>query len=161
MTEGGVGLSVGSTAPEFSLAPGPGPDRVTLSESRGQPVVLLFFPLAFSGVCTDEMCRIAEDWSVWDALNARVLGISVDSPFVNVKFARETGVPFPLLSDFNKDASRAYGVLYEDYFGMTGVAKRSAFVVDREGRIAYAWVTEDSGVLPPFEEIREAVVRLI
>jgi peroxiredoxin len=160
MTERGVGLKVGSTAPDFSLAPGPGPDRVTLAEFAGQPVVLLFFPLAFSGVCTDELCRIAEDWAKWSAVGARVFGISVDSPFVNAKFARETGVPFPLLSDFNREAGRAYDVLYEDYFGMKGVAKRSAFVVDRDGRIAYAWVSDDSDVLPPFDELRGAVRRL-
>ncbi|MGD8320437.1 MAG: redoxin domain-containing protein [Gemmatimonadota bacterium] len=149
--------SVGSTAPDFSLAPGPGPDRVTLSELLGEPVVLLFFPLAFSGRCTDEMCQMAEDWGRWSELDARVLGISVDSPFVTRRFAEETGVPFPLLSDFNKDASSAFGVLYPEFFGMHGVAKRSAFVVDREGTIVYAWVSEDADVLPPFQEIREVV----
>jgi len=152
--------AVGTTAPDFSLAPAPGPDRVTLSQHRGKPVVLLFFPLAFSGVCTAELCRMAEDWSRWDGVGATVLGISVDSPFVNRRFAEETKVPFPLLSDFNKDASSAYGVLYPDYFGLRGVAKRSAFVVDGDGAIQYAWVTEDSGVLPDFEEILTVVKRL-
>ena len=151
--------AVGSPAPDFSLAPGPVPDRVTLSQHRGEPVVLLFFPLAFSGVCTAEMCRMAEDWSRWAEVGARVLGISVDSPFVNRKFAEETKVPFPLLSDFNKDASSAYGVLYADYFGMRGVAKRAAFVIDGEGTIRYAWVGEDS-VLPDFDEIFAAVKAL-
>ncbi len=112
-------------------------------------MVLLFFPLAFSGVCTEELCRVAEDWSRWEELGASVLGISVDSPFVNRRFAEETKVPFPLLSDFNKDASSAYGVLYPDYFGLQGVSKRSAFVVDRDGKIGYAWVSEDADVLPP------------
>ncbi len=151
-------VPVGALAPDFSLAPGPGPKRVTLSGLRGRPVVLLFFPLAFSGVCTDEMCQVAEDWSKWEALDADVLGISVDSPFVNRRFAEETGVPFPILSDFNKDASSAYGVLYPDYFGLHGVAKRSAFVVDSAGQIAYAWVSEDADKLPPFDEVRAAVV---
>lgn len=153
-------LSAGSPAPDFSLPPAPGPDRVTLSEHRGRPVVLLFFPLAFSGVCTEEMCRMAEDWSRWEEVGATVLGISVDSPFVNRKFARETEVPFPVLSDFNKEASEAYGVLYPDFFGMKGVSKRSAFVIDAEGRVAYAWVTEDADVMPPFEEILETVGEL-
>ena len=154
-------LPVGSTAPDFSLAPAPGPHRVSLSEHRGDPVVVLFFPLAFSGVCTAELCRMAEDWGEWEAVGAKVLGISIDSPFVNRRFAEETKVPFPLLSDFNKDVSTAYGVLYPDYFGMKGVSKRAAFVVDREGAVAYAWVSEDSGVMPPFGEILAAVRALV
>ena len=153
-------VPVGTPAPDFSLPPGPGPDRVTLSELRGRPVVLLFFPLAFSGKCTEEMCSVAENWSKWEELDAAVYGISVDSPFVNQKFAQETGVPFPILSDFNKDASSAFGVLYPEYYGLHGVSKRSAFVVDREGRIAYSWVSDDSSVLPPFDEVRQAVARL-
>lgn len=153
-------VPVGTVAPDFSLAPAPGPDRVRLSELRGRPVVILFFPLAFSDKCTEEMCSVAGDWQRWEDLDAQVLGISVDSPFVSRKFAQETGVPFPILSDFNKDASSAYGVLYPEYYGMRGVSKRAAFVVDAEGRIAYSWVSEDSGVLPPLEEIRQAVARL-
>jgi peroxiredoxin len=153
-------VSVGEEAPDFSLAPAPGPERVTLSALRGRPVVVLFFPLAFSGVCTDEMCRLAEDWSRWERVGATVLGVSVDSPFVNRKFARETRVPFPLLSDFNREAAAAYGVLYPDFFGMRGVSKRAAFVVDRTGRVAYAWVAEDADLMPPFEEILAAVERL-
>lgn len=153
-------LAVGATAPDFSLAPAPGPGRVTLAEHRGHPVVILFFPLAFSSVCTDEMCRLADDWSAWEELQATVLGISVDSPFVTKKFAAETGVPFPILSDFNKEAASSYGVLYPDFFGMKGVAKRSAFVVDGDGTVVYAWVTEDAGVMPPFDEIRRALADL-
>jgi peroxiredoxin len=153
-------LSVGTVAPDFSLAPGPGPDRVSLAEHRGDPVVVLFFPLAFSGVCTAELCRMADDWEQWEAVGARVLGISIDSPFVNRRFAEETRVPFPLLSDFNKEASTAFGVLYPEYYGMKGVSKRAAFVVDREGRVAYVWVSEDAGVMPPFDEILAAVEAL-
>lgn len=153
-------VTVGTPAPDFSLAPGPGPDRVTLSEHRGHPVVLLFFPLAFSGTCTAEMCRVAEDWSRWEGVGARVLGLSIDSPFVNRKFAAETKVPFPILSDFNKDAASSYGVLYPEFYGMLGVSKRAAFVVDREGTVAYAWVAEDADLLPPFDEILEVVARL-
>jgi len=153
-------VTVGTPAPDFSLAPAPGPDRVTLSEHRGHPVVLLFFPLAFSSTCTAELCQMAEDWSRWESVGARVLGLSIDSPFVNRKFAEETKVPFPILSDFNKDASSSYGVLYPEFYGMKGVSKRAAFVVDREGVVAYAWVAEDAGLLPPFDEILEAVARV-
>lgn len=153
-------IAVGSPAPDFSLPPAPGRERVTLSALRGEPVVILFFPLAFSGVCTAELCRMAEDWSRWEGVGARVLGISVDSPFVNRKFAEETGVPFPLLSDFNKDASKAYGVLYPDFFGLRGVSKRAVFVVDRDGRVAYSWVAEDADLMPPFDEVLAAVAGL-
>ncbi|GMV07722.1 MAG: anti-oxidant AhpCTSA family protein [Gemmatimonadota bacterium] len=153
-------VSVGSPAPDFSLAPAPGPGRVTLSEHRGHPVVLLFFPLAFSSTCTEELCHVAEDWSRWEEVGARVLGLSIDSPYVNQRFAGELRLPFPLLSDFNKDASSAYGVLYPEFYGMKGVSKRAAFVVDGEGTVAYAWVAEEAGLLPPFEEILEAVRRV-
>ncbi|HSG46190.1 MAG TPA: redoxin domain-containing protein [Longimicrobiales bacterium] len=151
-------MSVGDQAPDFSLPFEPSPERVTLSAFRGEKnVVLLFFPLAFSSVCTDEVCRMAEDYSRWTGLDAEVLAVSVDSPFVAQRFARETGAPFPVLSDFNKEAVRAWDVMYEDYFGLRGVAKRAAFVVDREGVVRYAWVTEDSGELPDFGAIQEAV----
>lgn len=153
-------VAVGSPAPDFSLAPAPGPDRVTLSGHRGHPVVILFFPLAFSRVCTAEMCHVAEDWPRWERLGASVLGISIDSPWVNRKFAEETRVPFPILSDFNKEAATAYGVLYPEFLGMKGVSKRAAFVVDGDGTVVYAWVSEDSGVMPPFDEILEAVGKL-
>lgn len=153
-----MALDVGTSAPDFSLPPGPGPERVTLSSFRGdRKVVLLFFPMAFSSVCTAEMCQLAEEWSGWAGLDAQVLGISVDSPFVVKKFREETGVPFPILSDFNKEAITAYDVVYQDFFGARGVGKRSAFVIDREGVIRYAWVTEDAGVIPDFGAVRAAV----
>jgi peroxiredoxin len=150
-------VQVGTAAPDFQLAPGPVPDRVSLSELRGEVVVLLFVPLAFSGVCTAEFCQVRDDWSQWEAVGARVLGISVDSPFVVKRWAADLQVPFTLLSDFNKEAASAYGVLYEDYFGMKGVPKRSAFVIDTEGVVRYAWVDESSDVIPPFDEIIESV----
>lgn len=156
-----MALQIGDTAPDFSLAPAPGPDTVSLSDFRGEsPVVILFFPLAFSSVCTDELCGLADDWSAWESLDAEVVGISIDSPFVTQKFKEETGVPFPLLSDFNKEASEAYDVLYEEFFGMKGVSKRSAFVVDAEGTIRYAWVSEDAGVMPDFDAIKGVLAEL-
>jgi peroxiredoxin len=119
--------------------------------------VLLFFPLAFSSVCTEELCAVRDDWSAWTALDADVFGISVDSPFVTRRFREELGLPFPLLSDFNHVVGASYGVLYEDYFGLRGVARRAAFVVDMDGRIAYAWVSERDDVLPDFAAVRTAV----
>lgn len=148
----------GDPAPPFSLPAAPGPDRVSLDELRAQgPVVVLFFPLAFSPTCTDEMCHLADDFGPWADLDAQVVGISVDSPWVNQRFARETGVPFPILSDFNREVAARYGVLYEEFYGMEGVSKRAAFVVDPAGRVTYAWVSEDAGRLPDFEAILEAV----
>lgn len=156
-----MALNVGDLAPDFSLPAAPGPDRVTLSSYRGeQNVVVLFFPLAFSSVCTDEMCRMAEDYGDLSELDAEVLGISVDSPFVTQKFAQETNADFPILSDFNKKAIYAYDVVYEEFFGLNGVAKRAAFVVDREGVIRYAWVSEDAGVEPDYDAIRKVLAGL-
>ncbi len=153
-------VPVGAHAPDFSLRPGPGAPPVSLSGLRGRPVVILFFPLAFSGVCTEEMCDVAGSWDRWRELGAEVLAISVDSPFVTRRFAEETGAPFPILSDFNKDASSAWGVLYPEFFELLGVAKRSVFVVDPAGVVAYAWVSEDADALPPFDEVRAVVAKL-
>lgn len=152
---------MGDPAPDFELTWRVGDPPVRRSAYQGdEPLVILFFPLAFSPVCTDEMCRIADDWSAWATLEAKVLGISVDSPWVNVRFAGETGVPFPLLSDFNTDVAAAYGVRNDDYFGMRGVADRAAFVVAADGTVAWSWHTDDDSVLPPFDEIREIVAGL-
>jgi len=153
-------LAVGATAPDFALAPGPGPDRVTLSQFHGETVVLLFVPLAFSAACTQEFCQVRDDWSQWSELGARVLGLSVDSPFVVKRWAEELEIPFPVLSDCNREAAGAFGVLYEDFFGMRDVAKRSAFVIGPGGVVRYAWVSEDADVMPPFGEIRGAVQAL-
>ena len=153
--------SVGSPAPAFSLTWKVGqPPVEPASFADGEPLVVLFFPLAFSPVCTEEMCAVAGLWERWSSLGARVVGISVDSPWVNVRFAEENAIPFPLLSDFNKDVARAYGVLNDDYFGMRGVADRAAFVIDGDGHIAYVWHTEDDSILPDFEAIAEVVTRL-
>jgi peroxiredoxin len=148
-------VQVGDHAPDFSLPPAPGPDKVTLSSFRGEKnVVVLFFPLAFSSVCTEEMCAVAEDQGRWDDLDAQVIAVSVDSPFVVEKFARETGAGFPIVSDFNRQAMQAWDVMYEDYWGLAGVAKRAAFVVDRDGVVRYAWVSEDDAVQPDLEAVR-------
>lgn len=153
-------LAAGAPAPDFSLTKALGQDPVTLSDQRGRPVVLMFVPLAFSSTCTEELCHVSENWSAWGKLGAEVFGVSVDSPFATQKWAEEMGVPFPVLSDFNKEAAAAYGVLQEDFFGLRGVAKRSVFVVDREGRISWSWQSDNPGTLPPFDEIVKAVREL-
>ena len=151
--------SVGSSAPDFALPLRPGEAPLRLSDYRGErSVVILFFPLAFSGVCTQELCQVQEALPAWHELDAAILGISVDSPHVNLRFAAEHGLEFPLLSDFNREAATAYGVRDDNFFGMKGVAKRSVFVVDPAGTVLYAWVTDDADVLPDFEAVR-AVLR--
>ena len=153
-------IQVGTEAPDFSLLDAFGQDPVTLSAHLGEPVVLMSVPLAFSGVCTQELCHVGENWSQWGSLGAAVYAISIDSPFSNQQWRKEMEVPFPILSDFNKTAATAYGVLEDDFFGLQGVAKRSVFVVDGDGRVRYAWVSDDPGVLPPFEEVVGAVEAL-
>ncbi len=145
----------GDSAPAIKLPAKFGED-VEARIGHGK-VVVLFFPLAFSPVCTDEMCHFRDTWGDWEGLNAQVLGISVDSPIVTDHFRSEQNIPFPILSDFNKDISSKYGVLYEDLKGLKGVAKRSAFVIDTDGKIAYSWVTEDPRVQVPFDEVKAAL----
>ena len=153
-----MALSVGDSAPDFVLPLKPGEAPLRLSDYKGEkPVVLLFFPLAFSPHCTNEIKQIADEYDRWKGLGAEVIGLSVDSPFVTQKFAQECGARFPIVSDFNATAARDFGVRNDDYFGLEGVAYRSAFVLDREGKVAFAWVTEDDSILPPFEEMRAAL----
>jgi peroxiredoxin len=153
-------LSVGSSAPDFSLKTKTpeGLTDITLSSFKGEAsVVLLFFPFAFTGVCTEETCSVRDDLSSYESLNAKVFGISVDSPFAQEAMAIKENLNFPLLSDFNKDVSTAYGILYEDFIGFKGVSKRSAFVISKSGEIAYAWSSEDPKQLPDFSAIKEAL----
>ena len=122
-----------------------------------RPVVLLFFPLAYSSVCTAEMCTFRDSWDRWSGLGAEIYGISIDSPFVVDRFRADERIPFPLLSDFNKAVAASYGSLHEDLMGLKGVTKRAAFVVGRDGKIAYAWVSDDPRVQVDFEAIAKAV----
>jgi peroxiredoxin len=147
---------VGDLAPDATVFKYPR-ESVKLSEYRGRKHVLLFFPLAFSSTCTAEMCSMAEDYSDYEKLGVTVIGLSVDSPYTNQKFAESCNATFPILSDFNKEASEAYGVLRPALGELKGVSERAAFVVDEGGRITYAWVGENPGVLPSFDEIRAAV----
>lgn len=122
-----MALREGMEAPDFALPPGPRKEPVRLSDFRGEkPVVLLFFPLAFSSVCTDEMCSVAADYQRYEELDAQVLAVSIDSPFASQKFAQECGATFPILSDFNKEVIDLYDVRNDDYGGLEGVADRSA-----------------------------------
>lgn len=152
-----MALKVGDKAPAFKLYASD-KTEVSLDDFKGKKVVLLFFPLAYTGVCTNEMCSTSEDLDKYKALDAEVLGISVDSFATLARFKQDYKINFPLLSDFNKEVARAYDALYEEFvLGMKGVARRSAFVIDREGVIRYAEVLESAGDLPNFEAIKQTL----
>lgn len=155
-----MAIETGKKAPDFTLKTKTesGLEDVTLSSNFGKTnVVLLFFPFAFTGVCTEEMCSMRDSLASFQALNATVYGISVDSPFTLEVFAQQQGINFPLLSDFNKTVSTAYDVLYEDFIGFAGVSKRSAFVIDRQGTIVYATSSDDPKQVPDFEALKAAL----
>ncbi|TAH05412.1 MAG: peroxiredoxin [Sphingobacteriales bacterium] len=153
-------LEKGQTAPHFTLHDTE-KNKVSLADHQGKNVLLLFFPMAFTGVCTKELCSIRDNIALYNNANAQVLGISVDSPFTLAKFKQEQNLNFPLLSDFNKEASEAYGAVYEDFIGwMKGVSKRSAFVIDSKGVVQYAEVLESAGDLPNFEAINATLAQL-
>lgn len=156
-----MSIQVGQKAPSFSLF-NTEKQKVSLEELKGKPVVLLFFPLAFTGVCTAELCNVRDNIGLYNNTNAQVFGISVDSLFTLDKFSKEQNLNFPLLSDFNKEAAKAYGVLYETFpaFEMLGVSKRAAFVIDAEGTIKYAEICPTPGDLPSFEAIQATLASL-
>lgn len=149
---------IGRPAPEFTLPHKPGGDPVRLADFRGESnVVLLFFPLAWSSVCTRELCSVRDDYDRYRGLDATVLGISVDSPFALQRWSEEQGFPFPLLSDFNRRVSRDYDALYDDLMGLEGVSKRAAFVIDREGVLCHAQVLENAGEQPDFAAVERTL----
>lgn len=153
-------VDINVKAPEFELPSHTG-ETVKLSEKlKNGPVVLAFFPLAFTGVCTEEMCEFRDSMEEFSGMSAQVLGVSVDSRFALNAFAEKHGIKYPLLSDFNKQVSKEYDVQYENFLGLLGVAKRSVFVIDRDGTIRYRWVTEDAKVKPQFDEIRKTLKEL-
>ena len=150
-----MALQVGDKAPNFTLT-SDSKSPISLKDFQGKNTVVLFFPLAFTGVCTTELCTIRDDISAYQNLDAEILAISVDSPFVLEEFKKQQNLNFPLLSDFNATTSAEYGALYDDFvLGMKKVSKRSAFVMDKEGTIRYAEVLDSAGDLPNFGAIKE------
>lgn len=154
-----MALEIGQQAPDFSLKSTGEQDKITLSDYKGKNVVLLFFPFAFSSVCTDELCGVSDGFSEFAQLNTDVLAVSVDSPFANQAFADAKNISFPLLSDFNKEVAEKYGVLY-DLGDFKGVSKRSAFIIDKNGVIQYAWSSDDPKQVPDFNEIKSELEKL-
>ena len=152
-----MSLQIGQAAPQFILVSDE-LKSVALSDYKGKKVVIHFFPMAFTGTCTTQLCTMRDSFGYYDGLNAQILGISVDSPFTLKKFKEENNYQFPLLSDFNKEVSAAYGAIYEEFvLGLKGVSKRAAFVLDEEQNIIYAEVLEKATDLPDFNAIAEKV----
>ena len=150
-------IEVGSKAPDFTLY-NTEKTKISLSDYKGKNVLLLFFPLAFTGTCTKELCGIRDNISTYNSSNAQVLGISVDSLYTLAKYKEEQNLNFPLLSDFNKDVSELYGSLYPKFgFDMKGVGKRSAFLIDEDGIVRYAEVLENASEIPDFKSIQQTL----
>jgi glutaredoxin-dependent peroxiredoxin len=154
-----MAAEVGSSAPDFTLM---NHERqpVTLSALRGAPVVLVFFPAAFSSVCAKEMCTFRDSLAQFNQANARVFGISVDTFFTLKAFHDHEQLSFPLLSDFNKQVIREYGVFNEDMIGLKGIAKRAVFVLDRNGVVRHREVLEDARNEPDYGKVFAALASL-
>lgn len=150
-------LTKGSQAPDFTLF-NTEKKEVSLRDFRGKTLTILFFPLAFTSVCTVELCTVRDHIGDYEGVGSSVVCISVDSLFSLAKFKEDQNLTFDLLSDFNKTVSESFGALYQDFvLGMKGVSKRAAFVVDKSGKIAYAEVLENAGDLPDLEAIKKCI----
>ncbi len=153
-------IEIGQKAPSFTLVDSD-KNKVSLEDFKGKNVVLLFFPAAFTGVCTKELCQTRDELSFYNDVNAVVLGISVDMPFTQAKFKELNNYNFALLSDFNKEVSTAYDVLCSDWvLGLKGVSKRSTFVIDKDGIIRHKEVLENAGDYPDFDAAKAALTKL-
>lgn len=152
-----MALTVGQKAPDFKLFSSE-LKEVSLSDYAGKKLVIHFFPMAFTGVCTTQLCTMRDTFGYYTDMGAEVLAISVDSPFTLAKFKEENSYQFPLLSDFNKEVSEPYGAYYDEFvFKLKGVSKRAAFVIEEDQTILYAEVLESAGDLPDFDAIRDII----
>jgi glutaredoxin-dependent peroxiredoxin len=163
-----MAITVGSKAPDFELSTkaADGPKKVKLSNNFGKKnTVLLFFPMAFTSVCSKEMCDVSQGLSAYSDLNAEVYGVSGDNPFAQEAWAQKEKIQVTLLSDYEHKVAQAYGVAYDSFLpqvnlGMGGVSKRSAFVIDKQGVVRYAEGHDDPKQLPNFTAIKEALAKL-
>jgi peroxiredoxin len=153
-----MALSVGNTAPNFTLVDTDRKER-SLSEFLGKKTVLAFLPGAFTGVCTKEMCTFRDAAANLSTLNAQVVGISVDSPFANKAFADANKLTFPMLSDWSRETIKQYAGVHDDFAGLKGytASKRAVFVLDANGVVKYAWISEAPGNEPPYDEVNKAL----
>ncbi|BAB59431.1 bacterioferritin comigratory protein [Thermoplasma volcanium GSS1] len=152
---------VNEKAPDFE-APDTALKMRKLSEFRGQNVVLAFFPGAFTSVCTKEMCTFRDSMANFNKFKAKVIGISVDSPFSLAEFAKKNNLTFDLLSDSNREISKKYDVLHQNFAGVPGLtaSKRSVFIIDGDGIVRYAWVSDDPGKEPDYKAIQEFLSKM-
>ncbi len=152
-----MALKIGDKAPDFTLFNSE-LKETSLQDFFGKKVIIHFFPMAFTGVCTTQLCTMRDNFGFYEGLGAQVIGISVDSPFTLAKFKEDNNYQFPLLSDFNKKVSQAYDAFYDEFvFNLKGVSKRAAFVIDENQKIIYAEVLESAGDLPNFKAIDDIV----
>ncbi len=156
-----MSITVGQSAPDFTLHETPQQQR-SLSDYRGKNVVIAFFPGAFTGVCTTEMCALRDRIDQFASMNAEVIGITVDPPFAQAAWKAANNVEYTFLSDYNREVVNAYDVALPGLAGMPGyvAAKRAVTIVDGEGIVRYHWVSESPGVEPDYEEVRGAVAAL-
>lgn len=156
-----MALKVGDKAPDFTLpsfTPSTELKQISLGDFKGKTVVLLFFPQAFTGVCTEEMCTMSDNFDRYKSLGAEVLGISVDGTFVQKAFADKNSISVPLLSDYNRDVVRKYDVVLPEFaHGMKETSRRAVYVIDKDGKIKYVEVTKSPGDLPDFAALQKAV----
>ncbi|MBI4413674.1 MAG: peroxiredoxin [candidate division NC10 bacterium] len=152
-----MAVKVGEKAPDFTLVDTALKPR-SLKEFLGKTTVLVFYPAAFTGVCTKEMCAFRDNLSQLSSIGAQMVGISADTPFSNKAFAEQNSLTFPILSDYNREAIKAFGIAFPDLAGLKGltVAKRSVFVLDKQGVVKYAWVSEDPKKEPDYAEVTKA-----
>ena len=153
--------NLNETAPDFNLKNTEKND-IALSSYKGKTVVLAFYPGAFTGVCDTEMCSLRDSMNSFNDLNSTVLGISVDSPWANAEFAKKYEINFNLLSDYNRDVSKAYDMIFNGLGGLEGYkcSNRGVIIIDGQGLIQYRWVAENPGVEPNYSEIIEKVKSL-
>lgn len=157
-----MAILTGQAAPDFTLYDS-AKNKVSLSDFKGKKnVLLLFFPQAFTSVCTKELCAVRDDIGRYENDNVQVFGISVDSVFTLARYKEDQQYNYPLLSDFNKDVSALYDVLYPSFtnMDMKGVSKRSAFIIDKQGVIQYVEVLDNAGLVPDFIAIDEKIASL-
>ncbi|MBC7865600.1 MAG: redoxin domain-containing protein [Bacteroidia bacterium] len=155
-----MSITIGQAAPNFKLINTQ--KRITeLEQLKGKNVLLLFFPFAFSGTCTKELCSVRDDIGSYNSLNAEVFGISIDSFFVLAKYKEDQKLNFELLSDFNKEVAPLYDSLYTDFIlGTKGVTKRSAFLIDKDGIVRYSEILENASEVPNFGAIMKILNQL-
>lgn len=150
-------MKIGDKTDDFTLKNSEGKDLSLNELTKGGKALLLFFPVAFSGTCTDEMCTMRDNMKAYNSLNTNVVGISVDSFYTLREFKKSNNLNFPLLSDFNKEVTKAFGALDNDFYGMKGVAKRSAFIINSDMEVEYAEILEDADNLPDYKAIYNAL----